>query len=368
MGTRTDGLFLYDGSTLQPFPTDVDATIKANNLYRGFVLANGSIALTTTAAGLFILDRQGHLLEQIDQQDGLLSPSVYYVAPDRDGGLWLALAVGLARVEPQSSFSVFGAEEGLRASGSDVMRHRGRIYVAHGQGVQYLAPATPGSPPKLVQVSGVANQCWAFMEFKDPAGRADPQLLLSASDGLYTIQDARAVPIVESLNRSFGAFVTRQSRVDPSRVWVGLADGIASVRWTGDRWVNEGRIEGITDQVRSLFQSCRWHAVGRHAVLWTPAPDPRGCRRRTAVRNPRSTDSAPSRGSPIGFATVIPVRDTFYVSVLGKITRFDEASRPVRRGSHVRSGDDAIPIRTSSSSSRGPTAESTSRRGVTRPC
>jgi ligand-binding sensor domain-containing protein len=326
MGTRTDGLFLYDGAALQPFPTDVDPLIKTNNLYRGFVLANGSIALTTTAAGLFIIDRQGHLLERIDQEDGLLSPSVYYVAPDREGGLWLALAVGLARMEPQSAFSIFGAEEGLRASGSDVMRHRGRVYVAHGQGVQYLEPASAGSPPRLIQVAGVANQCWAFMEFKDPAGRAEPQLLLSASDGLYVIQDARAVPIVESLNRSFGAFVTRQSRVDPSRVWVGLTDGLASVRWTGDRWVNEGRIEGISEQVRSLFQT-------RDGTIWAGTQSAGALRLTDAdaigerAAHPTVDRFGAGQGLAVGPATVIPIGETLYVSVLGKITRFDEGSR-----------------------------------------
>ena len=57
---------------------------------------------------MVILDRQGRLLERVDQRDGLSSPSVYYVMPDREGGLWLALAVGLARVEAQSPFSLYG--------------------------------------------------------------------------------------------------------------------------------------------------------------------------------------------------------------------------------------------------------------------
>jgi hypothetical protein len=87
MGTRRDGLFLYDGAEMRPFATEADLLIKANNLYRAFNLPNGSIALTTTAGGMVILDRQGRLLEHVDQSDGLLSPSVYYLMPDREGGL-----------------------------------------------------------------------------------------------------------------------------------------------------------------------------------------------------------------------------------------------------------------------------------------
>src|SRR5215204_1338395 len=142
MGTRADGLFLYDGTTLTPFRTDVDEYLKRSNLYRGFALPNGSFAFTTTSAGMVILDREGHQLELIDERAGLQAPSVYYVLPDREGGLWLALGIGLARVEAQSPLSMFGPNEGLRAAGGDVFRFNGRLYIAHGQGVQYLSPAT----------------------------------------------------------------------------------------------------------------------------------------------------------------------------------------------------------------------------------
>jgi signal transduction histidine kinase/DNA-binding response OmpR family regulator len=254
LGTRSRGLFLYDGRTMTSFQTGADALIKTNNLYRGFVLPNQAIALTTTAAGMVILDRQGQLLEQIDQQDGLLSSSVYYVTPDREGGLWLALGVGLARVEAQSPFTLFGPADGLLAAASDLVRHNGTLYIAHGQGVQYLRPA-PGRPPELVRVTGVANQCWAFFEFTDPDGRVPPQLLLTASDGLYQIEGGTARAIVESLNRSFGTFVLRKSTVNPYRLWVGLADGLASMRWSDGKWINEGRVPGVNDQIRSLFQA-----------------------------------------------------------------------------------------------------------------
>jgi signal transduction histidine kinase/DNA-binding response OmpR family regulator len=325
MGTRANGLFLYDGAALQPFATDVDAVIKANNLYRGFLLPNGSIALTTTAAGLMILDRQGHLLERVEQRDGLLSPGVYYVMPDREGGLWLALAVGLARIEAQSAFSLFGPDQGLRASGSDVLRHNGQLYVAHAQGVQVLKPVA-GGPPQFVTVSGVANQCWAFMTFPDPDGKVGPQLLLSASDGLYRIEDNIARPIVESKNRAFGAFVTLRSRLDPHRVWVGLTDGLASVRWTHGAWVNEGRVPGVAEQVRSLYQAA-------DGTLWVGTAVSGMVRLRSGDASSGDRPPSPTidrfgagQGLAAGGASVIPVGGKPYFSVLGKVAVFDEKS------------------------------------------
>jgi signal transduction histidine kinase/DNA-binding response OmpR family regulator len=327
IGTRFDGLFMYDGASLRPFATEVDTFIKARNLYRGFVLPNGSIALTTTSAGMVILDRQGRLLERIDQRDGLASPAVYYVMPDRDGGLWLALAGGLARIEAQSPFSLFGTEHGLKASGSasDVLRHNGTLYVAHAQGVQFLR-SVAGALPQFITVTGVENQCWAFLSYADPDGKVGPQLLLAASDGVYGIDGSAARAIVESRNTSFGAFVLVRSRQDPHRLWVGLRDGLASLRWTNGRWVNEGRVSGISEQVRSLFQAA-------DGTLWAGTQSSGLLRLRAADTNAGDRPSNPSvdrfgagQGLAQGGATVIAVADKPYVSVLGKITVFDEKS------------------------------------------
>ena len=326
MGTRSDGLFLYDGAALTPFHTDVDPYLKTKNLYRGFELPNGSFALTTTSAGMVILDRDGHQLEMIDERAGLLAPSVYYVIPDREGGLWLALGVGLARVEAQSPLSMFGPTEGLRAAGGDVLRFNGRLYIAHGQGVQYLAPATDNALPHILPVTGVANQCWAFTQFNDP-GRGAPQLLLSASDGLYRIDGDKAIPIVVSQNRSFGTFLTYQSRIDPARVWVGLTDGLASVRWTDGKWVNEGRVPDLRDQVRSLQQlpdGSLWAGTQSSGLLIIRGADAVGTTRPAApVIERYGADQGLARGG----ASVIKVDDKLFVSVAGKIAVLDPATK-----------------------------------------
>ncbi|HWI16230.1 MAG TPA: ATP-binding protein [Vicinamibacterales bacterium] len=326
MGTRARGLFLYDGTSLRPFQTEVDDYLKRSNLYRGFVLPNGSIALTTTAAGMVIIDRAGRRLELIDESGGLQAPSVYYVMPDREGGLWLALGVGLARVEAQSPLSVFGPTEGLRASGIDVFRFNGRVYIAHGQGVQYLAPAKGAGLPGIQPVSGVVNQCWAFSQFDDPEG-GPPQLLLSASDGLFRIEGDKATPIVTSTNRSFGAFVTLQSRIERSRVWIGLADGLASVRWINGRWVNEGRVNGIREQVRSLQQAADgslWAGTQSSGLLIVRGADGNGA---TRPPTPEVARYGEQQGLAPGSAAVVKVDDRFYVSVRGKIAVLADANR-----------------------------------------
>ena len=326
MGTRTNGLFLYDGQVMRPFATEADALIKAN-LYRGFVLPNGALAFTTTNVGVVLMDRQGRLLEHIDQRSGLPTDQIYYAMPDREGGLWLGLSVGLARVEAQSPFSLFGRDEGLRAASSDLIRHDGRLYIAHGQGVQYLNPRR-GGLPELPSVTGLVNQCWELKEFVDPDGKVPPQLLVTASDGLFLIEGAAARAIVPSPDRSFGTFVLEQSRIDPHRMWVGLADGLASVRWSNARWINEGRVPGITEQVRSLKQASDgtlWAGTQSSGLLMVRSADaPAGSAR---PERPVIERYGAEQGLAAGFATVRSVAGRFYVSVLGKIAVLDASGR-----------------------------------------
>jgi signal transduction histidine kinase/DNA-binding response OmpR family regulator/ligand-binding sensor domain-containing protein len=253
MGTRADGLFLYDGRTLTPFRTEADPLITHAGLYRGFILPDDTIALTTILGGVAIIDRQGHERQTLNKQAGLRDDTVYYAMADQDGGLWLALGNGLSRVETPSPASFFTDADGLGGLSDDELRHDGRLYIATGVGTYYLDPARgPSGFPRIRPVTGVSGQCWALAEA--PLGGGTRALLLAASAGVFEIRGETAVPIVQQPGLGFNASTVYPSVTHPDRVWVGLFDGLASIRRSGDRWVYEGRVADVPDQVRSLVE------------------------------------------------------------------------------------------------------------------
>ena len=67
------------------------------SLYRGLVMPDGNIVLTTTQSGAAIIDREGHRLQVLARAQGLPSDTVYYPFVDRDAGLWLGSG-GIVRV------------------------------------------------------------------------------------------------------------------------------------------------------------------------------------------------------------------------------------------------------------------------------
>ncbi len=264
IGTRADGLFLADGKSVTRFPTEVDGWLRTMDLYRGAVLPNGTIALASTGGGMAIIDRQGRLLQRLDASSGV-GDSLYYVFPDRQGALWLGLDGGIARVETPSPVSAFDRASGLTGGGvSFIHRHAGTLYAATSRGVYYLktsnAAPGPGMPRQstasFAPVAGISKtvQSWWLASVDDPSGRSPSQLLAATGDGVFRIDGDKAIPIRESVAGSFQPAVLHRSRRNPSRMFVGLFDGLASLRLDAGKWVFEGRVHGVSEEVRSVVE------------------------------------------------------------------------------------------------------------------
>ncbi|MEM6335761.1 MAG: histidine kinase, partial [Bacteroidota bacterium] len=70
VGTRTQGLFLYDGSRFEPFETEADAQLLGRQLYMpGTVIPGGF--LLNTLNGALVVGRDGRLVRVLDETNGL---------------------------------------------------------------------------------------------------------------------------------------------------------------------------------------------------------------------------------------------------------------------------------------------------------
>jgi signal transduction histidine kinase/CheY-like chemotaxis protein len=320
---------LYDGAALEPFPTELDALFKSSAIYRGFELPDHTFVLTTTGGGLGIIDREGRRVAQVNRAHGMPSNSVFFAMPDREGALWLGLDTGIARVEVPSPVSFFDESNGLPSLVNRSIRYEGRLYVATQTGVSYLAPAAgPTENARLRAVAGLGDtQCWWFETLRLEVTRP-PALLVACSFGFYRITGTTATAIKAPPDLTFRPSVLLVSRIDPTRIWIGLFDGLTSFRWTGGRWVDEGRIPDLAEEVRSLYENA-------DGSLWA------GTQSRWALRvsfdsRPQSDVPRPAPrverfGSEHGltnrYVSVEAVGGLPYFSVVGEdphVVRFDE--------------------------------------------
>ena len=254
IATRRNGLFLYDGSALTPFKTELDDFFSTAQVYRGADLSDGTFVLTTVTNGFAVIDRSGRRVMQLRSADGLPSDAVYFPMVDRERSLWLATDTGIARIETASPVSFFSAADGVPGGIAKMMRLGGRLFLATSNGAAYFVPGTASRPAHFEPVQGVGSQTWDFAEVSDAAGQRS-RFVVGSSSGFFEIDGTRAIPIDAPADLSFRPNAFRVSAVDRTRVWAGLFDGLASFRLVNGRWVDEGRVPNLSDQVRSLQEN-----------------------------------------------------------------------------------------------------------------
>lgn len=256
IGTNRNGFYLYDGS-LRKFNTELDDFVLQNQIYHAAVLADGTFSLATRRGGVAIMDEHGGFISQIDKTVGLRDNSVWYIYADRQGALWLALNDGLSRVEMPSPLSFFDDRLGLQGIVQDIVRHKGKLYVATSPwGIFYLQSQSEADAqnsaaffhPIFKPIPGINTQCWSLLSI-------GPYLLVAANSGVYRIGSTGAVPIKKSVNGSFDSAFLCRSKSDTNRIYVGLFDGAASLKLQNNHWIDEGRIKGIEGEVRSIVET-----------------------------------------------------------------------------------------------------------------
>ncbi len=243
VGTRSLGLYVYDGKSFTPFRTEADAFLKTNLLYSGTRLKNGTFAFGTIRGGAAIIDRDGKWLHKLDTATGLRDQTIISCFVDGQGALWLSLVNGLARVETATPFTRFGSDTGLEGGVESIVRHKGILYAATHRGVYYLDSKAPGQGNTSFQaVAGLSGFSWQLF--------SEAGLLLAATDaGVYEIKGATAFPLEAIQTR---AFSFHRPAGDDKHLFVGLTDGVAVLQQVRGKWLFSGRLKDVDVEIRSM--------------------------------------------------------------------------------------------------------------------
>ncbi|MFO1251762.1 MAG: ATP-binding protein [Inhella sp.] len=240
--SRDRGFVRYEQGRLTPWPTEVDAGLLAEGVQeKGLLrLADGRVVVGTQKGGVYLLDPGGRLLARWSRPEGLDDRSVAASLQDRDGGLWLALGNGLARLALTAPLSRLDARHGVDHAVSALHRHLGQVQLGTTQGAFGLLP---GAQPRLLPLPQLENQTWALLT-------ANQSLLAAGVYGVHALDGDRRTPVLDAYN----AQALLASRQHPGWVVVGLGDGLALLHFDGQRWREAGRVPGLKDSVRTLVE------------------------------------------------------------------------------------------------------------------
>jgi serine phosphatase RsbU (regulator of sigma subunit)/ligand-binding sensor domain-containing protein len=268
---RDAGMLVYDGTAFAPYASPAAELLREGQVYHAIVLPDGGLAFGTLRAGVVIVEPDGTLRQRLDRTSGLQDQDVKALYVDREGGLWVALGNQVSRVEIGVPMTVFDERHGLEGEVQAIERRGETLHLATTQGLFVVdrgarrgAPgSSPGRAPEAAAsaatvrpVAGVETQSWMLLPVEDG-------MLAATNDGVFLVRDGGALP-AERVAEGRAASLAR-SRRDPGRVWVGLFDGLASLRRDRGRWIAEGRLAGVADDVR-------WLAEDAAGELWLATP------------------------------------------------------------------------------------------------
>ncbi|NIM14951.1 MAG: response regulator [Candidatus Aminicenantes bacterium] len=254
IGTRENGLFLYDGKKTVPFHTNVDDYIKENQLYHGIrlLLSPGDFALATLRGGVVIIDSQGRLKQILDKTYGLRVNNVKYVFEDFQGNLWLAMVKGIAKIEYVSPFLIYDDQSNLPELVLSVVKHgpKNDLYAGTTSGLYVLASPYSDS---FRHVPGISANCFSLLSVGD-------FLLAATSRGIFQVENKNETSSIRKII-NIRSYFLHQSKVESSRVWVGTRQGLVSLYLSSKsenqnrkQWVKEYQFENITEEIRTIVE------------------------------------------------------------------------------------------------------------------
>ena len=231
--------FQEDNIDVNPFRTSNDAFFEENRIYRALLTYGDYILVGTSSGGIAVMNRKGEIIQIIDQNDGLEVGSIYVLFQDKQNNIWVGGSNGIAKVELSSPITYWNKSHGLDGYVADILKYNGVLYLATENGAFYLEKG------QIRRISGPRDQNWVLRTYNTDG---EKHLLLGTNEGLYEIQNFQ-------LKKRWGdenVFSIYSPPEMPDCIFLGLNDGLYCLTYKNGKWYEEGQIEGIHYNVRSI--------------------------------------------------------------------------------------------------------------------
>ncbi|MBN2356786.1 hypothetical protein JXO59_11785, partial [candidate division KSB1 bacterium] len=246
IGTSNMALFLWDGKTFEPFPTEADEQLCRLILVTGVVLPDGNFALATFSAGVLVIDTSGKLVSRFTKYSKLTSNTIQSLYVDRQKNLWVGMDGGIAILEYDSPLSRFSIPSGSVAN--SFLRYDHILYAAINDGVVYL-----DQDSEFRYVAGPPETRNQVFQLKQIGG----ELFACAGNGILGVKEKKAWIALSGKSIGGGVTCLHPCRQDSTLILAGLIDGVSILRYdakNSNRFSLVGRISGIHEYVQTIAE------------------------------------------------------------------------------------------------------------------
>jgi signal transduction histidine kinase len=237
IGKRNGELYLMAKGKIEPFITEADGYLKEHKLYDACITQSGDYAFCTTLSGVVIIDKEGKLLQVLDESSGLPDYQYSFVGAAGLSSLWMTHAVGISRAEILSPISYFNKSHGITAVVTDLKIFNESLYITTLKGFfQYNE-----KNKQFVKLSDGFTQEFHGLSIDNN------QLLVVGHDGIMTFKSGklvrRAKRFIHELNKS----------IDTDLMYAGSGEGGFEIIKKGKKDYQAFQLEGFSERLKKII-------------------------------------------------------------------------------------------------------------------
>ena len=247
IGTYENGIVLYDPETgnieENIISADANNILKERKLYQVISFENGRVGFATLYGGFLIVDKKGQIIQKFDKSNGLQNEMVYssYVNQSQpsQSPLWLALDIGIAKLEINSPLTKFTESSGFNNTINDIIQYKGKIFICTSSGVYFMEGDKTVSFRK---VNNINTAAWSFLKF-DAGGTIQERLLVGSTEGLFDVSGIEDGILVEKnivgikpKERKYNIFKLAGSSLNENKIYLGLNNSLVFLEYKNGTW------------------------------------------------------------------------------------------------------------------------------------
>jgi len=256
--TKKHGAYILHNNRLLPFIAPDLQAICAKNPYGASLIDGDRIAVVTSLAGCFIINKQGQIIQRLAKQDGLQNTDILCVFVDRDKNLWLGLANGIDFIAYNNAIKHIYPDYEEQSGGKSAIIYNNILYIGTSNGL-YQAPIDHQKDISYVKssfkaVPNTKGQVWTLAE-------VNGELVMGHNDGFFVIKSG--MPQVVDGTSGFWTFLPL-SNVSPSPV-------LLAGTYNGVNFYTYGNGVFKDPKIHTHFESVRFIAIDNN-IAWAAHP------------------------------------------------------------------------------------------------
>lgn len=240
IGTSASGLFLYDGKTITAWNVSANPLLKENQINNGIVFGD-KLVFGTIVKGVFILDRQGNILNHLNSENDLQNNTVLSLYNDNDQSIWVGLDNGIDNISFNNPVDIYKGENEMLGAVYTAALAGNTLYVGTNRGI-FTYKKTADHFGYTGFINNSQGQVWQLKVI-------DGTLFCGHTNGTYIIEN-NTLKQISNVN---GGFMLQKVNFKGTEYLLqSTYSSLVVYKHSGKSWIYSQQIDGFLEPARFI--------------------------------------------------------------------------------------------------------------------